>query len=260
MKKIFLALMCAVCALSFSACGGNGPDGGRSNTKKWLHNPSEIDESIVDDQTIACWTFQVWCDGTVIGKEWVWSTEAALIYMMKTAWQAEIAKLGEPRKRFYYEKTEDLNETACEDHVWEGAACWKETITYKDKETGLESTSEEYLWMPEENVQQRHAYYREKSTETNVLACSYNATSFDDKDGCLAQNPNDDTEIDLGEQKCYKKTMVVGAETFITYEWTTAAALDAVIQAGQHSGAYTLSYTEASASNEIDCALLNAQD
>lgn len=260
MKKIFLALMCAACALSFSACGGNGPDGGRSNTKKWLHNPSEIDESIVDDQTLACWTLETWCDGTVISKEWIWSTESVIIFMMKQAWQAEIAKLGEPHKRFYYEKTEDQNETACDDHVWEGAACWKETITYKDKETGFESTSEEYIWIPEDSLKQRHAYYTEKSTETNVLACSYEATSFDDKDGCLAQNPNDDTEIDLGESKCYKVTRVVSGETYISYEWTTAAALDASKQTGQFTGAYSLSYIEASATDVTGCALLNAQD
>ena len=76
MKKVFLALMC-VGALLMTACGPENPTNGKTYAgDKWITSPEQFDMSLVDSKTNSCWEWHVWCDGTTIGVEPFWGTEA----------------------------------------------------------------------------------------------------------------------------------------------------------------------------------------
>lgn len=264
-KNLFRAFVCLMAVGIMMACGDGNNPGGRSNAKKWLTNPSEIDEALVDTTaTPHCWEYRVWCDGTVIGTEYVWAPEAAIIFMIKSSMNAEKTVLGAYHKRYYYEQTPEGTEGACESRTWEGAECWLETVRYKDKTTGLEYSEQEYIWLPEANTKEREDYYVQQAAATGVLSCTHErVTDKTDRDACIEMNPEDPNPPVVNpttDKKCYKVTADygVGGKTEFYY-WYSEAEIQQFITANSLGMAVTFSYEEADANDQASCQALNAQ-
>ena len=163
MKKNILALMCAASMVLFSACdksNGNGGEGGSGSALqgKWITSQQQLADFPGDSKNNECWEYKVFCDGTVIGTEYIWNTEALIQYMIKQSMDGEIKAYGEVRKKYMYTKVEEPTEAACESRVWEGAVCLLETISWTDS-LGHQQSQSEYCWIPEKNMQERHDYY-----------------------------------------------------------------------------------------------------
>ncbi len=203
MKKIlFSALMLTAGMMMFISCSGTTPNGNTTRQGEWINDPTKIDPSLFDDKNKQCWQVDMWCDGTTIGREYMWASEAFVVSMIKTMIEADIKVNGAAHKKFYYEKSNPTDEDACTAQEWVGAECWEETIYYTDS-TGVEQSETEYCWWPEQNMKERHAYYKEKGLQK----LEYKHADPKDKEACLALNPSDDTPVDphQGEQKDYSK-------------------------------------------------------
>ena len=230
MKKISLALMCIATLAMFTACENNNQNNGKSPEGQWITSPEQLEGYVPNDSINDCYQFDVWCDGTTIGREYMWTNEALVIFMIKQMQAAELKAYGEYRKKYKYEKVEEPTEEACTSRQWEGAECWLETITYPNS-NGETVSNQEYLWMPEANVIERHNYYMARLEQIGVFNHEYERAPFDDKDACLANNPEDTTMVDPGQKFCWKITMTVyeTGSTETIYMWLTQAEMDAYV-------------------------------
>lgn len=238
MKKVFLALMC-VGALLMTACDPkNKPTNGTTYAgDKWITAPEQFDMSLVDDKTNSCWEWHVWCDGTTLSVEPFWGTEAQLLWMIDQSMQAELKVFGEYHKKYRYYLVEENTEEACMEREWEGAECWLETITWIDS-LGGQHTSQEYGWMPEANMKERHDYYMAKLEQIGVANHTYErVTDKTDKDACWAMNPEDTTivtppdpkdydKFDNTTYKCWMVTQTAYGLDIINYVWMTERQLN----------------------------------
>ena len=205
MKKYFyVALLALVSATMFVACGPKNkstddeePTEGKTYAgDTWITSPDQFDPSLVNDSVNSCWEWHVWCDGTTIGVVPFWGTEAQLLWMIDQTMKAELKVFGEYHKKYRYYLVEENTEKACLARQWEGAECWLETITYPDK-NGVKQTSEEYCWLPEKNIKERHDYYLAHLEQLGVVSHTYErVTDKKDRDACIALNPED---IDNGD-------------------------------------------------------------
>ena len=263
-KYFYLALVCFASMTLFTACNGNGknnPDN-QSLEGQWITNPDQYKNYNANDSINDCWQFDLWCDGTTIGRQYLWTTEAAILFMIQEGQAAEMRVYGYYAKKYKYEKVEEPTEAACESRVWEGARCWLITYYFKHKDTGEMVTEQEYFWAPEQNAKERADYYKSHAAETGMIDYKYEPADFDDQDACIAQNPNDTTTIVVpGEKSCWKITVTinnVASETF--YMWMTKAQLDDYIEGISLSGQGTASAEPATADDEDSCLALNAQN
>ena len=273
-KHFYLATLLAV-AVMFMACNNDEPsDNGGSTTKakqgEWFNNPSQIDMSLLEDQVSDCWRWDVWCDGTTIGVEYYWGTESALLYMIKMAMDNEKKTLGAYHKKYKYAHVDEETETACTANVWEGAECWLETVTYVDK-NGQTQTSQEYCWMPEANMRERHDYYMNRLSELNMANHTYErVNSATDRDACIALNPEDQgsqggeggqgggsttdySQYDNTVEKCWTATITIVGQDMVRYIWGTERFARETMDATQQT--YTLA--PSSATDENACDALN---
>ena len=170
MKKYFyVALVALASATMFVSCEQKGKSGGNDEPTDgktyagdtWITSPEQFDITLVNDSTNSCWEWHVWCDGTTLSVEPFWGTEAQLLWMIDQSMQAELKVFGEYHKKYRYYLVEENTEEACMARQWEGAECWLETITWIDS-LGGQHTSQEYGWMPEANMKERHDYYMAK--------------------------------------------------------------------------------------------------
>ncbi len=242
MKKYFhVALLALVSATMFVACGPKNkstddeePTEGKTYAgDTWITSPDQFDPSLVNDSVKSCWEWHVWCDGTTIGVVPFWGTEAQLLWMIDQSMKAELKVFGEYHKKYRYYLVEENTETACLARQWEGAECWLETITYPDK-NGVKQTSEEYCWLPEKNIKERHDYYLAHLEQLGVVSHTYErVTDKKDRDACIALNPEDNnnggqpgepkdySKYDDTTEKCWKVTQEAYGLEIITYVWMT---------------------------------------
>lgn len=250
MKKYFyVALVALASATMFVACEpknqSTNQNQSTNNTEPtagttyagdtWITSPEQFDIRLVNDSTYSCWEWHVWCDGTTLSVEPFWGTEAQLLWMIDQSMQAEKKKLGEYHKKYRYYLVEENTEEACMEREWEGAECWLETITWIDS-LGGQHTSQEYGWMPEANMKERHDYYMAKLEQIGVANHEYErVTDKTDKDACWAMNPSDDdpekpqdpdepkdySQYDSLTFKCWEITQAELGMTATTYLWQT---------------------------------------
>ena len=260
MKKYFsLALMCLATLVMFTACEPNN-NNGNSKAGEWITNPSQLEGYVPGDTVSHCWQFDLWCDGTTIGREYIWAPESAIIFMIKMAQQTEMKVYGYYAKKYKYEQVEENTEGACTSRQWEGAQCWLITYYYKHKDTGEMVTEQEYFWAPEENAKERADYYKSFGAETGMVKYEYEPANYDDQDACIAQNPEDTTivppiepkdysQYDSVTYKCWKTEQTSYGMTITNYTWMTEKQL--VMYYDQMGIAYT--YEEADAADEDAC-------
>lgn len=177
MKKIFFAFMC-IGALLMTAC--NQPNKPEQNEGEWYTAASQIDVASFDSQKEKCWALDLWCDGTTIGRQHEWCSEAEIAATAKMILTMDYQTFGRQTKKVKWSEAKANDEDACHALVWEGAACWEETISYGDQsETG-------YGWMPEANMRERHDYYQGKG-----LTHTYKPADAADEAACEALNDED---------------------------------------------------------------------
>ncbi len=244
MKKYFyVALVALASATMFVSCEQKGKSGGNDEPTDgttyagdtWITSPEQFDIKLVNDSTYSCWEWHVWCDGTTLSVEPFWGTEAQLLWMIDQSMKAELKVFGEYHKKYRYYLVEENTEEACMARQWEGAECWLETITWIDSQGG-QHTSQEYGWMPEANMKERHDYYMAKLEQIGVANHEYErVTDKTDKDACWAMNPEDTTIItppdpvdpkdyskyDSIHYKCWEITQEAYGMTVVTYRWET---------------------------------------
>ncbi len=241
MKKYFyVALVALASATMFVACEQKGKSGGNDEPTngttyagdKWITSPEQFDITLVNDSTNSCWEWHVWCDGTTIGVEPFWGTEAQLLWMIENMMNIEMQEHGVIHKKYRYYLVEENTDEACLARQWEGAECWIETITYPDK-NDVQQTSIEYCWLPEQNMQERHDYYMSHLEQIGVFNHSYERADINDKDACLDMNPKDTTNITPPDEpkdyskydsltyRCWMVTQTSYGMNIITYVWMT---------------------------------------
>ena len=192
MKKYFyVALMALASAAMFVTCEGNKntPDGDSAQKGEWITSASQIDPATLDNQQKYCWWLDMWCDGTVIGREYTWATESEVGAMIKTMLEIDLKTFGKQTKKFMYGKSNANDPDACAAEVWEGAVCWEETISYG----GQSETN--YGWMPEANMKERHDYFEDKG-----LTHTYKRADAKDFDSCDKLNPGSDDDPEKPEK------------------------------------------------------------
>lgn len=259
MKKLFLALMCLATLTMFTACDENGNGSGKSKAGQWLNTPDQLANYNPTDTVSHCYQLDYWCDGTTIGREYVWMPESAIIFMIKMAMEADYKAHGQYTKKYQYVEVKEPTEESCTSRQWEGAKCWLITYTMPTPEGGT-VTDQEYFWAPEENARERWEYYKAHLSEVGLVDYAYEATNINDRDACYAMNPSDPDPVDpqpSTESKCWKVTLVTSEGTTTLYTWAPEAAIQSEIKAAKLSGGDGF-YEPSNASDQGSCALLNA--
>ncbi len=224
MKKYFyLALVCLASVATFTACnkkGNNNPDKDGS----WYTSASQIDVTAFDDKDSKCWAIDIWCDGTTIGRQYEWGSEASVAAAAKLILTMDYQVFGYQTKKVKWFEADASDEDACHAQVWEGAVCWEETISHN----GSQSETN-FGWMPEANMKERHDYYESKG-----LTHTYKHADAADQDACEKLNPEEDPEdpqdpeepkdyskYDSIHYKCWEITQEAYGMTVVTYRWET---------------------------------------
>lgn len=225
MKKYFyLALVCLASVVTFTACNkkeNNNPD---KDGGSWYTSASQIDVTAFDDKDSKCWAIDIWCDGTTIGRQYEWGSEASVAAAAKLILTMDYQVFGYQTKKVKWFEADANDEDACHAQVWEGAVCWEETISYN----GSQSETN-YGWMPEANMKERHDHYESKG-----LTHTYKHADAADQDACEKLNPEEDPEdpqdpeepkdyskYDSINYKCWEITQEAYGMTVVTYRWDT---------------------------------------
>ena len=249
MKKYFsLALMCLATLVMFTACD---PTNNPEKEGEWYTAASQIDLTTFDTTNPKCWAIDLWCDGTTIGRQYEWATEAEIAAIAKSMLISDYEHFGYQTKKVRWFEAPANDKDACEAQVWEGAVCWEETVSYN----GSQSETN-FGWMPEANMKERHDYYESKG-----LTHTYTRANANDEESCYALNPEDTTIVtppvdpkdytkyDSVTYKCWKTEQTAYGMTITNYVWMTEQAL--VKYYDQMGIAYT--YEEADAADEEAC-------
>lgn len=226
MKKYFyLALVCLASVVTFTACnkkGNNNPDKDGS----WYTSASQIDVTAFDDKENKCWAIDMWCDGTTIGRQYEWGSEASVAAAAKLILTMDYQVYGYQTKKVKWFEADANDEDACHAQVWAGAVCWEETVSYN----GSQSETN-FGWMPEANMKERHDYYESKG-----LTHTYKRADAEDYDSCdklnpgngddpeKPQNPDEPKNYDQYDNttfKCWEITQAELGMTATTYLWQT---------------------------------------
>lgn len=259
MKKLLFALMCVASVTMFMACNNNNnPNNGGKMEGQWISTPDQIKDYAPNDTVSNCYQLDFWCDGTTIGRDYLWTTESAIILMINMSMQADYNVHGKYTKKYNYTKVEEHTEEACSSRQWEGAVCWLITYTFKPKD-GEQYSSQEYFWAPEKNAKERWEYYQSHFEEMGGGICGYEyeRANIDDMDACYAMNPEEDPVTPVDKEACWQVIEYLDEDnTQISYFWTTEAALK------EHFADNTVNYTysRASVKDEASCKLLADAD
>jgi hypothetical protein len=252
MKKYFyLALVCLASVVTFTACnekGNNNPDKDGS----WYTSASQIDVTAFDDKDSKCWAIDIWCDGTTIGRQYEWGSEASVATAAKLILTMDYQVFGYQTKKVKWFGADANDEDACHAQVWEGAVCWEETVSYN----GSQSETN-FGWMPEANMKERHDYYESKG-----LTHTYKHADAADQDACeklTPQNNPDDPknpdepknydQYDNTTYKCWKTTQTAYGMDIVNYVWMTERQL---VEYYDQMG-LTYTYEQADAADEDAC-------
>lgn len=233
MKKYFyVALVALASATMFVACDPNKPSSD-SKQGEWLTTPDQIANYNPTDTTSHCYQVDLWCDGTTIGREYMWAPESAVLLMIKMSMDADYKAHGQYTKKYQYVEVTEPTEESCNSRVWEGAKCWLITYTMPSPEGGT-VTDQEYFWAPEENARERWEYYKAHLSEVGLVDYAYEATDINDEDACYAMNPSDTTVVtppdpeqkdysqyDSLTYRCWMVTQTSYGMNIITYVWMT---------------------------------------
>jgi len=251
MKKYFyLALGCLASVVTFTACnekGNNNPDKDGS----WYTSASQIDVTAFNDKDSKCWAIDIWCDGTTIGRQYEWGSEASVATAAKLILTMDYQGFGYQTKKVKWFDADANDEDACHAQVWEGAVCWEETISYGDQ------SETNYGWMPEVNMKERHDYYESKG-----LTHTYKHADAADQDACEKLNPQDNPDdpqnpdepknydqYDNTTYKCWKTTQTAYGMDIVNYVWMTERQL---VEYYDQMG-LTYTYEQADAADEDAC-------
>jgi len=251
MKKYFyLALVCLASVVTFTACnkkGNNNPDKDGS----WYTSASQIDVTAFDDKDSKCWAIDIWCDGTTIGRQYEWGSEASIAAAAKLILTMDYQVFGYQTKKVKWFEADANDEDACLALVWEGAVCGEETISYGDQ------SETNYGWMPEANMKERHDYYESKG-----LTHTYKHADAADQDACEKLNPQDNPDdpqnpdepknydqYDNTTYKCWKTTQTAYGMDIVNYVWMTERQL---VEYYDQMG-LTYTYEQADAADEDAC-------
>ena len=230
-KYLYLALVCLASVVTFTACnekGNNNPD----KEGSWYTSASQIDVTAFDDKDSKCWAIDIWCDGTTIGRQYEWGSEASVAAAAKLILTMDYQVYGYQTKKVKWFEADANDEDACHAQVWAGAVCWEETISYN----GSQSETN-FGWMPEANMKERHDYYESKG-----LTHTYKRADAEDYDSCDKLNPgkDDDPEkpqdpdpdepkdysnLDSIHYYCWEVTQSAYGMTKTTYHWQTEKVL-----------------------------------
>lgn len=252
MKKYFyLALVCLASVVTFTACnekGNNNPDKDGS----WYTSASQIDVTAFDDKDSKCWAIDIWCDGTTIGRQYEWGSEASVATAAKLILTMDYQVFGYQTKKVKWFEADANDEDACHAQVWEGAVCWEETVSYN----GSQSETN-FGWMPEANMKERHDYYESKG-----LTHTYKHADAADQDACEKLNPQDNPDdpqnpdepknydqYDNTTYKCWKTTQTAYGMDIVNYVWMTERQL---VEYYDQIG-LTYTYEQADAADEDAC-------
>lgn len=243
-KTLYLALVCLVAAVMLTACKqNNNPE----RDGDWYTASTQINISDFDGNENKCWAIDIWCDGTTIGRDFEWGTEAQIALAAKTILAIDYQIYGYQTKKVKWFEADASDEDACGKLVWEGAVCWEETVGAGGQ------TETNYGWMPEANMKERHDYYESKG-----LTHTYVRADADNQDACEKLNgeePADDPTVD--EEACWQFTFTKDGASNTVYMWATKAAMDSYVKTYGQAG-YTATYTKAEANDADACNLLNA--
>ena len=130
MKYFYLALVCLASVVTFTACDEEeniNPDKDGS----WYTSASQIDVTAFDDKDSKCWAIDIWCDGTTIGRQYEWGSEASVAAAAKLILTMDYQVYDYQTKKVKWFEADANDEDACHAQVWEGAVCWEETVSYK---------------------------------------------------------------------------------------------------------------------------------
>lgn len=252
MKKYFyLALVCLASVVTFTACnekGNNNPDKDGS----WYTSASQIDVTAFDDKDSKCWAIDMWCDGTTIGRQYEWGSEASVAAAAKLILTMDYQVYGYQTKKVKWFEADANDEDACHAQVWEGAVCWEETVSYNSSQSETN-----YGWMPEANMKERHDYYESKG-----LTHTYKHADAADQDACEKLNPQDNPDdpqnpdepkdydqYDNTTYKCWKTTQTAYGMDIVNYVWMTERQL---VEYYDQMG-LTYTYEQADAADEDAC-------
>ena len=202
-KYLYLALVCLASVVTFTACNEEeniNPDNEEENINpdkdgSWYTSASQIDVTAFDDKDSKCWAIDIWCDGTTIGRQYEWGSEASVAAAAKSILTMDYQVYGYQTKKVKWFEADANDEDACHAQVWEGAVCWEETVSYN----GSQSETN-FGWMPEANMKERHDYYESKG-----LTHTYKLADAADQDACekLNQQDNPDDPQNPDEPKDY---------------------------------------------------------
>lgn len=250
-KYLYLALVCLASVVTFTACnekGNNNPD----KEGSWYTSASQIDVTAFDDKDSKCWAIDIWCDGTTIGRQYEWGSEASVATAAKLILTMDYQVFGYQTKKVKWFEADANDEDACHAQVWEGAVCWEETISYN----GSQSETN-FGWMPEANMKERHDYYESKG-----LTHTYKHADAADQDACEKLNPQDNPDdpqnpdepkdydqYDNTTYKCWKTTQTAYGTDIVNYVWMTERQL---VEYYDQMG-LTYTYEQADAADEDAC-------
>jgi hypothetical protein len=252
MKRFYVALLCIAGVVFFNACNQNKPTGPTdqpADSGDWITSADQIDLSKKDDKNYKCWAIDLWCDGTTIGRQYEWGTEAQVGAIAKMLLVMDAQFAGEQTKKVKYTEAEANDADACHKKVWEGAECWEETMSAG----GQSETS--YGWMPEQNMKERHEYYQSKG-----VTHSYKRAAAADEEACDALNgednpggnpdqPKDYSKFDNTTYKCWQVIQSAYGMDITNYVWMTERQLNEEFD--KMGLQYT--YSEADANDEDAC-------
>lgn len=251
MKKYFyLALVCLASVVTFTACNEK-ENNNLDKDGSWYTSASQIDVTAFDDKDSKCWAIDIWCDGTTIGRQYEWGSEASVAAAAKLILTMDYQVYGYQTKKVKWFEADANDEDACHAQVWEGAVCWEETISYN----GSQSETN-FGWMPEANMKERHDYYESKG-----LTHTYKHANAADQDACEKLNqqdnpddpqnpdePKDYDQYDNTTYKCWKTTQTAYGMDIVNYVWMTERQL---VEYYDQMGTYT--YEQADAADEDAC-------
>ena len=251
-KYLYLALVCLASVVTFTACnkkGNNNPD---KDGGSWYTSASQIDVTAFDDKDSKCWAIDIWCDGTTIGRQYEWGSEASVAAAAKLILTMDYQVFGYQTKKVKWFEADANDEDACHAQVWEGAVCWEETISYN----GSQSETN-FGWMPEANMKERHDHYESKG-----LTHTYKHADAADQDACEKLNPQDNPDdprnpdepknydqYDNTTYKCWKTTQTAYGMDIVNYVWMTERQL---VEYYDQMG-LTYTYEQADAADEDAC-------
>lgn len=253
MKKalLFFASACLTVAVIFTACNGNDPSDPKLTTQPgvWIESGTFIWPSLMDGTTKKCWAIDTWCDGTTIGRQYEWMTEAEVAEVVKNILETDLKVNKKQTKKVQYNESAKDDELSCTSQTWEGAKCWYEEVSHNGSQT-----TTNYGWMPEANMIERHTYYSSLGVTHN-----YSPAAPTDMESCNALNPQTpDDQGDFSVKSCWKLTTTIQSATTVAYQWATEAAIQAQVAGVQLAGG-SASYEPASADDEYSCKTKSVQ-